>query len=93
MTLPPDTGFEIRLRPNTLPLGHGGSPKYLFITTEWVRNILQGRVGLEPANPTFQAALTTAPGPPPYNVSRRVFKCVREYMCVCRVLGIQMPVI
>ena len=51
-------------RPNTLPLGHGGSPQYYFFTSERGRNILflwnlNSLEGFNPRSPTFQAVLLT----------------------------------
>ena len=55
--------------PGTLPLGHGGSPQYLIFTSERGRNIffLKGQSGVRTRDLRLsqQAALTTAPGPPP----------------------------
>ena len=60
------------LRPNTLPLGRGGSPKYwIIVTSERERNILflwnLGQSGFRTRDLRLskQAALTTAPWPPP----------------------------
>ena len=61
------------LRPRTLPLGHRGSPQYWIFTSERGRNIfvslkLEGQSGVRTSDLRLskQAALTTAPGSPPY---------------------------
>ena len=59
------------VRPSTLPLGHGGSPQYWFITSEREETFfslkLKGQSGVRTHDIWLskQAALTTAPGPPP----------------------------
>ena len=45
------------LRPRTLPLGHGVTPQYSFLTSEWGRNnlFLQNSNAEQGSSPTFQA--------------------------------------
>ena len=82
---PPDT-CKIRnsspdgLRPSTLPLGHGGSPKYWIFMIEWAekKNFvslkLEGHSGVRTRDLRFskQAALTTALGPSAWLLEKEV---------------------
>ena len=77
MTLP--SRHRIR-NSSTLLLGHESSPRYWIITSERGRNLLllwtwSPKWGSNPRSPTFrlskQAALTTAPGLPPYRFQKR----------------------
>ena len=59
------------LRPSTLPLGHGGSPKYWLSHVDGEKIFLISfkppRPGTEPRTLVWKAAvLTTTLGPPPY---------------------------
>ena len=61
------------LRPSSLLLSHGGSPRYWIFTSEQGRNSffslkLEGQSGVRTRDLRLskQAALTTAPGPPPF---------------------------
>ena len=75
------------LRPSTLHLGHGGSPLYCIFTSERGKNFfdslkLEGQSGVRTRNLRLskQAALSTAPGPPPPDTKRlRVYQRLGIY--------------